>query len=94
MKQSRWGGVRKAVRLTPEYEKKLAEERVRLERGAARELLNNWHWRAGDSSRSLWLRDALERQEKFYGQGSAERIRRYMREIEDERTSLLNTNQV
>lgn len=61
-----------------------------LEMAYARELLATWHWKGEKSDRNKWLRDALGRAEKVYGPGGPDRIRKYMRVIEDENSGISN----
>lgn len=63
-------------------------EHRRLEMAKARELLDTWHWKAGDNNRGRWLADQLSGTEKFYGPGAPDRIKKYMRVLQDERDCL------
>ena len=55
-----------------------------LEMGHARELLATWHHREDTPERRQWLRDALARTEKVYGINAPNRIRNYMRVIQND----------
>lgn len=83
------GWVRKRKR-TEQDDINDAAVRQTLEMAVARELLTTWHWQKDNLNRNMWLRDALGRTEKFYGRGSPERIRKYMRVIEDENLGFSN----
>lgn len=66
----------------------LARDQQILEMAHARELLCTWHWREDTPERRQWLRDALARTEKVYGLNAPERIRKYMRVIQDDNDSV------
>lgn len=74
--------------VTHKQRENMAHGQRMLEMAHARELLATWHWKGEKSDRNQWLRDALCRAEKFYGAGSPDRIRKYMRVIEDENSSI------
>lgn len=53
-----------------------------LENAEARDLLGMYRLRVkqhGKVTANQWLEEALQRSEKWYGRGSADRIRSYMR---------------
>lgn len=78
---SRWGGTyKRRPKPTQEQLDNLAHGQRMLEMGEARDLLNTWH----RFKNKEWVRDALARTEKYYGVGAPERIRKYMRQIQDE----------
>ena len=64
-------------------------DRVQLEMAEARTLLPSYYATRknyGTPSANLWLRDRITKLEKFYGKDSGERIRKYMRVVEDTET--------
>jgi hypothetical protein len=54
-------------------------DRVILEQAEARELYRNWE---GSKNRDL-IRARLERAERIYGTGARDRIREYMKQMQD-----------
>ena len=54
-------------------------DRVILEQAEARELYRNWEWR---KNRDL-IRARLERAERIYGTGARDRIRAFMKQMQD-----------
>ena len=61
-------------------------DRVQLEMAEARTLLPSYYATRknyGTPSANLWLRDRITKLEKFYGKDCGERIRKYMRVVED-----------
>jgi hypothetical protein len=66
--------------------------REMLERAMAKDLLELWHFKgkAGvdNRSRSEWLVEALRRTEKDFSTGSSERIRQWMRVLQNEADSI------
>ena len=74
--------------VTQKQRENMAHGQRMLEMAHARELLATWHWKGEKSDRNKWLRDALGRAEKVYGPGGPDRIRKYMRVIEDENSSI------
>lgn len=66
--------------VTQKQRENLAHGQRMLEMGEARSLLHTWHRNRNNE----WLKDALGRTEKTYGPGAPARIRKYMRQIQDE----------
>jgi hypothetical protein len=56
-----------------------AGDRVILEQAEARELYRNWEW---SKNRDL-IRARLERAERIYGTGARDRIRAFMKQMQD-----------
>jgi hypothetical protein len=56
-----------------------ASDRVILEQAEARELYRNWEW---SKNRDL-IRARLERAERIYGTGARDRIRAFMKQMQD-----------
>ena len=56
-----------------------AGDRVILEQAEARELYRNWEW---SKNRDL-IRARLERAERIYGIGARDRIRAFMKQMQD-----------
>ena len=56
-----------------------AGDRVILEQAEARELYRNWEW---GKNRDL-IRARLERAERIYGTGARDRIRAFMKQMQD-----------
>ena len=56
-----------------------ASDRVILEQAEARELYRNWEW---GKNRDL-IRARLERAERIYGTGARDRIRAFMKQMQD-----------
>jgi hypothetical protein len=54
-------------------------DRVILEQAEARELYRNWEW---GKNRDL-IRARLERAERIYGTGARDRIRAFMKQMQD-----------
>ena len=54
-------------------------DRVILEQAEARELYRNWEW---SKNRDL-IRARLERAERIYGLGARDRIRAFMKQMQD-----------
>jgi len=54
-------------------------DRVILEQAEARELYRNWEW---SKNRDL-IRARLERAERIYGTGARDRIRAFMKQMQD-----------
>ena len=54
-------------------------DRVILEQSEARELYRNWEW---GKNRDL-IRARLERAERIYGTGARDRIRAFMKQMQD-----------
>ena len=54
-------------------------DRVILEQAEARELYRNWEW---SKNRDL-IRSRLERAERIYGIGARDRIRAFMKQMQD-----------
>lgn len=77
--KSRWG-IRPRKKPTEQQIENMAYGQWMLEMGEARTLLHTWQ----RSRNNEWLRDALGRTEKTYGPGAPARIRKYMRQINDE----------
>lgn len=84
---TKWNAYRRKPYTAKQIENMAHGQRM-LEMAHARELLATWHWKGEKSDRNQWLRDALCRAEKFYGAGGPDRIRKYMRVIEDENSSI------
>lgn len=84
---TKWNAYRRKPYTATQIENMAHGQRM-LEMAHARELLTTWHWKGEKSDRNQWLRDALCRAEKFYGAGGPDRIRKYMRVIEDENSSV------
>ena len=64
-------------------------DRVQLEMAEARTLLPSYYATReshGTPSANVWLRDRITKLEKFYGKDCGERIRKYMRVVEDTET--------
>lgn len=76
---TRWNAYKRKP-MTKQQIENLAHGQRMLEMGEARSLLHTWH----RSRNNEWLKDALGRTEKTYGAGAPERIRKYMRQIQDE----------
>jgi hypothetical protein len=56
-----------------------AGDRVIIEQSEARELYRNWEW---GKNRDL-IRARLERAERIYGTGARDRIRAFMKQMQD-----------
>ena len=85
--KSKWNAYKRKPMTTAQIQG-MAYTQQALEMAHARELLCTWHHREDTPERRQWLRDALARAEKFYGANAPERIRRYMRVIQDENDSV------
>ena len=80
--------------VTQKQRENMAHGQKMLEMAHARELLATWHWREDTPERRQWLRDALARTEKVYGPGAPERVRKYMRVIQDDNDSARNPENI
>jgi len=76
---TKWNAYKRKP-VTAKQQENLAHGQHTLEMGEARSLLHTWH----RNKNNEWLKDALGRTEKTYGPGAPARIRKYMRQIQDE----------
>jgi len=90
--KSKWNAYKRKPYTKTQIENMAHGQRM-LEMAHARELLCTWHHREDTPQRRQWLRDALARTEKVYGANAPERIRKYMRVIQDDNDSCQKIDQ-